>query len=93
MAVTTTPLGFQKPDGNEPVRNGDDIISHNAQTAQDQIQTVLGRVDYVEAQTGAHWVGTPGALSPDPSNPGFYFILGNSLTPDPINAGLYLIGN
>ncbi|QSZ54495.1 pyocin knob domain-containing protein [Paenarthrobacter sp. AT5] len=35
MAIEVTPLGFQKPDGNEPVRNGDNIISANAQKAQD----------------------------------------------------------
>lgn len=35
MAIETTPLGFQKPDGNELVRNGDNAISANAQRAQD----------------------------------------------------------
>lgn len=34
MAIVTTPLGFQKPDGNELVRGGDNAIAHNAQTAQ-----------------------------------------------------------
>ena len=37
MAITTTPLGFKKPDGNELARNGDNVIADNAQTAQDLI--------------------------------------------------------
>jgi hypothetical protein len=36
LAVETTPLGFQKPDGNEPIRNGDNVISANAQKAEDE---------------------------------------------------------
>ena len=38
MAIETTPLGFQKPDGNEQVKNGDNVIAHNAQRAQDLIE-------------------------------------------------------
>lgn len=37
MAVETTPLGFLKPDGNERVRQGDNMIAHNAQRANDLI--------------------------------------------------------
>lgn len=37
MAVEETPLGFLKPDGNEPVRQGDNVIAHNAQRANDLI--------------------------------------------------------
>lgn len=44
MAITTTPLGFQKPDGNEPFRQGNDVISANAQKAQDLIADLQGRV-------------------------------------------------
>lgn len=41
MAIVTTPLGFQKPDGNELFRNGDNAISHNAQRAQDLLDELL----------------------------------------------------
>lgn len=35
MAVELTPLGFKKPDGLDPVRNGDEIISDNAAKADE----------------------------------------------------------
>lgn len=38
MAIETTPLGFQKPDGNELFRKGDNVIAHNAQRAQELIK-------------------------------------------------------
>lgn len=38
MPVTTTPLGFKKPDGNELVRGGDNVIADNAQVAEDRLQ-------------------------------------------------------
>jgi hypothetical protein len=44
MGVTVTPLGFRKPDGNEPVRSGDNDISANAQKAQDLIAELQARV-------------------------------------------------
>jgi len=43
VAVTTTPLGFKKPDGNEPVRGGDNIIADNAQKAEDLIGALWRR--------------------------------------------------
>ena len=43
MAVEITPLGFKKPDGNEPVRNGDDHIADNAQRAQELIAELQAR--------------------------------------------------
>jgi hypothetical protein len=55
VAIETTPLGFQKPDGNELLRNGDNAIAANAQKAQDLIaaaqnaDAVLGnRIDTVQ---------------------------------------------
>jgi hypothetical protein len=55
VAIETTPLGFQKPDGNELLRNGDNAIATNAQKAQDLIaaaqdaDAVLGnRIDQAE---------------------------------------------
>jgi len=53
MAVTTTPLGFQKPDGNEPVSNGDNVIAANAQKAEDRIAEDRGRLGLIEAKNAA----------------------------------------
>jgi hypothetical protein len=44
VAIETTPLGFKKPDGNELVRNGENVIADNAQTAQDLIAELQTRV-------------------------------------------------
>ena len=66
MAIVTTPLGFQKPDGTDPVRNGDNVIAANAQKAEDIIAPALTRLANVEA------VATP--LVEDPADPGFYII-------------------
>lgn len=49
MAIETTLLGFQKPDGDEALANGDNVISANAQTAEDRLQedrTRLGNIEY-----------------------------------------------
>jgi hypothetical protein len=43
VAVEITALGFKKPDGNELVRGGDNIIAHNAQTSQDLIEDLQSR--------------------------------------------------
>jgi hypothetical protein len=43
VAITTTPLGFKKPDGNELVKGGDNVISDNAQTSQDLIADLQSR--------------------------------------------------
>jgi hypothetical protein len=78
MAVTTTPLGFKKPDGNELARNGDNVIADNAQVAQDQIAAARSRLTYVETVLAAGGGGgEPGS--------------GSTLVPDPDNAGLYII--
>ena len=53
MAVETTPLGFQKPDGNEDVRNGDNVIAANAQKAEDRHQEDRGRLNLIEAKNSA----------------------------------------
>lgn len=69
MAITTTPLGFKKPDGGELVRGGDDIIAANAQNAEDVIAAVRSRVANVEASVSGNTI-----LTPDPANPGLYLI-------------------
>lgn len=90
MAVTTTPLGFQKPDGYELVRDGDNAISANAQKSQDLIAAAQGRIGVAEAKISAG-AGGPG-LSADPDNAGLYFFAGPTISPDPANPGFYLIG-
>jgi len=44
MAITTTPLGFKKPDGNELARGGDNVIADNAQKAQDLLAGLSAQV-------------------------------------------------
>lgn len=43
MAYEETPLGFRKPDGADPVRQGDNHIAHNAQTAEELIADINTR--------------------------------------------------
>lgn len=91
MAVEITPLGFKKPDGNELFKKGDNVISDNAQKAQDLHASTLGRLGAAEAalNAGAGGVG----LSEDPLNPGFYYFAGPSFAADPADPGYYLIGD
>ena len=44
MAIETTDLDFKKPDGNELVKGGDNIIAHNAQRSQDLIAALQTRL-------------------------------------------------
>jgi hypothetical protein len=62
MAIETTPLGFQKPDGNELLRQGDNVISHNAQVADGLLTNVDFRVAEVEQ------AAFPVITEPRPSN-------------------------
>ena len=93
----TTPLGFLKPTGNDLFKNGDNVISANAQKADDLIKatqttaaSLAGRIGVAEAKinAGAGGVG----ISEDPDNPGFYYFAGPSFTADPADPGYYLIG-
>ncbi|WP_275779735.1 hypothetical protein [Paenarthrobacter sp. Y-19] len=90
MAVETTPLGFKKPDGNDPVRNGENHIATNAQRSQDLHAAALDRLGKAEAAINAG-AGGPG-LSEDPLHPGLYYFAGPAFTADPDHPGLYLIG-
>ncbi|MFJ4287962.1 hypothetical protein ACIPY0_20155 [Paenarthrobacter nicotinovorans] len=93
----TTDLGFLKPSGNDLFKNGDNVISHNAQNADDLIKaeqakaaSLAGRIGAAEAALNA---GAGGAgLSEDPDNPGFYYFAGPSFAADPSDPGYYLIG-
>jgi len=67
MAVTTTPLGFKKPDGNDPVRNGDNVIADNAQTAEQLHANERARIVQLEAAAG--FAGTGIDLSDAAVNP------------------------
>ena len=49
MAIETTPLGFQKPDGNDPLRNGDNVIAANAGKAQALHSEARARLANLEA--------------------------------------------
>ena len=87
MAVETTPLGFQIPNGDEPIRGGDNVIANNGQKAQDILAVALARIGVAEAalDAGAGGVG----LSEDPVFPGLYYFAGPTITADPDNPGLY----
>lgn len=97
MAVTTTPLGFKKPDGNELVRGGDNVIADNAQVAQDllaaqqaQLAATQTRLGVAEANIQAGGGTGPGIVE-DPLNPGTYFIADDSpLLEDPEYPGYYV---
>lgn len=94
MAIETTPLGLQKPDGNELVRGGDNVIAFNAQKTQElfaasqtQGNALAARVGVAEAMINAG-AGGPG-LSADPDHPGLYYFAGPTIAPDPLNPGLF----
>ena len=63
MAIEETSLGFLKPDGNELLRNGDNVIAANAQTADNLLVNVDFRVSEIEALADA-----PVITEPRPSN-------------------------
>ena len=50
MAIEITPLGFKAPDGNEPARNGDNVIADNARKAQELI--AANRAELAALQQG-----------------------------------------
>lgn len=52
MAVEKTPLDFHKPDGNELFRKGDEVISHNAQRAQDLLATARAQIANLQSAAG-----------------------------------------
>lgn len=63
MAVELTPLGFKKPNGFELVRQGDNVISDNAQKADDLLTEVKSNIADLEHRTTAHIDGgTPATL-------------------------------
>jgi hypothetical protein len=105
VAIETTPLGFQKPDGNELARNGDNVISANAQKAQDliaaaqtQITVKAAEAEAADSELAAR-IGVAEAainagaggpgLSADPDHAGLYFFAGPTIAPDPVTPGLY----
>ncbi|AYR00998.1 hypothetical protein PBI_ISOLDE_29 [Arthrobacter phage Isolde] len=96
MAIETTQDGYQKPDGNELVRGGDNVIAANAQKAQDHYTavkadalTLANRLGIAEAKINAG-AGGPG-LSEDPDHPGLYYFAGPGFAADPLHPGLYTL--
>lgn len=71
MAIEITPLGFKKPDGNEPLRGGDNIIADNAQKAQDLLGPALPKIALLES---AAFSAGALILMEDPADPGFYIL-------------------
>jgi hypothetical protein len=63
MAIETTPLGFQKPDGNEQLRDGDNAISANADIADGLFVNAQFRLAAIEALAEP-----PVITEPRPSN-------------------------
>jgi len=61
VAVEVTPLGFKKPDGNELFKKGDNVISDNAQKAQDLHANEQARLALLEQS--AEFPGNPIALA------------------------------
>jgi len=43
VAIEETPLGLLAPDGNERVKDGENVIAHNARKTQDLIADLQGR--------------------------------------------------
>lgn len=62
MAIETTPNGYQKPDGADLIRNGDNVISNNAQVAENHFVNVDFRISEVEQ------AAFPVITEPRPSN-------------------------
>jgi hypothetical protein len=67
MAIEVTPLGFQKPDGYELVREGDNVIATNAQKAEELLADSRGRL--VQLESAAGFGGSGIALSDAVVNP------------------------
>jgi hypothetical protein len=63
VAVEVTPLGFKKPDGSERVRDGDNVISDNAQKADDLL--LDARANIANLLTAAGFPVSPIALNDD----------------------------
>lgn len=80
MAVELTPLGFKKPDGNELVRNGDNVIADNAQKSQDLHQAAQARFALLE-----NAAGFPGAPLDFADTVVESLVLGPSDTSDALN--------
>jgi hypothetical protein len=54
VAVETTPLGFKKPDGNDPVRNGDNHIATNADLSETLLQEQIAQIADLQYRTTSH---------------------------------------
>lgn len=75
MPVEVTPLGFRKPDGHEPIRNGDNDIAANAQISQELLTEARARIANLQGDKFSHSV--------DGGTPSTVFAPGDSIT-DPL---------
>lgn len=105
MGIEITPLGLKKPDGNESIREGDNVIAFNAQKTQDltaETREQLATESLSRAAQDAALAGRIGVaealinagaggpgLSADPDHAGLYFFAGPTISPDPVTPGLY----
>ena len=93
MAITPTPLGFQKPDGNEPVRGGDNVIAANAQKADDLIQSAQAAITANAAAAAATANSLAARLGQAEANIQAGNGDGPGLTEDPLNPGTYFMAD
>ena len=106
MAIVTTPLGFKKPDGNELVKGGDNVIADNAQKTEDLIQAAQSGI-YAAAASASSALTQAGALTPRvaavesttaaqniriASVESAAFVGGGLLMEDPTDPGFFLVG-
>ena len=93
MAIELTPLGFQIPDGNEPVRGGDNVIAANGWKAQDLIKSTQDQVvaNAAAAQATANSLAT--RLGQAEANIRGGLGDGPGLIEDPLNPGTYFMAD
>lgn len=105
MGIELTPLGLKKPDGNESIREGDNVIAFNAQKTEDVVAETRGQIAAESASRATQDAALSGrigvaeaminagaggpGLSADPDHAGLYFFAGPTIAPDPITPGLY----
>jgi len=93
VAIELTPLGFQKPDGNEPLRGGDNVIAANAQKAQELIKAAQDLIAANAAAAAAADNSLATRLGQAEANMQAGNGDGPGLTEDPLNPGTYFMAD
>lgn len=93
MGVTVTPLGFQVPDGNDPVRNGDNVIAANAANAQEVAAALAAQAALNKAAAEATANALAARLGQAEANIQAGNGDGPGLTEDPLNPGTYFMAD